>query len=116
MDSEERLTLLAEAAGRLRDLADFLRAERRRQLAAGGGDAARITQVLAELEPVLVAAHESEVAAAVDVALDRHGEGPWMDADLAAVAGVDLTDLRRLRDQLLAKGTIRPARKPPREN
>lgn len=115
MDPEQRRVIVTEVATQLRDLADYLRAERGRELAAGE-DASLITQVLVELEPALVAAHESEVAEAVDAALHRHGPGPWMNADLAAVAGVDLTDLLRLRDRLLAEGAIGPAPDPPSDN
>lgn len=102
---EQRRAILAQVTTQLRDLADYLRGERAR-MAAAGTSTDEIDQVLAELEPIVVGVHDAEVASAVTGALDIHGPGPWMDADLASVAGVDLTDLRRLRDQLLAAGMI----------
>jgi hypothetical protein len=104
---DQPLAVIAQVAAQLRDLADFLRAERAR-LAAASADTDRLDQVLAELEPIVVNAHDAEISGAVAQVLSRHGPGPWLDADLAVLAGVDLFELRRMRDQITAAGPARP--------
>ncbi|WP_157117724.1 hypothetical protein [Nocardia vaccinii] len=47
-------------------------------------------------------AHDAEISGAVAQVLSRHGPGPWPDADLASLAGVDLFELQRMRDQITA--------------
>lgn len=103
-DKEHRAAVI-RAATQLRDLAKYLRAVRADHYDAGF-DTTMLDTVLAELEPIVVDMHGAEIACAVGRVLDRHGPGPWLDADLAVLAGVDLTDLRQLRDQLLAAGLI----------
>lgn len=109
---QQRRAILIHVAAQLRDLAEYLRGERAR-MAAAGDDTSQIEQVIAELEPILVLTHDAEVSSAITLAIDRHGPGPWFDADLASVAGVELTDLRRIRDQLLAAGMIHRPDDPP---
>ncbi|MFE3322875.1 hypothetical protein [Nocardia sp. NPDC059195] len=104
---DQRRAIIAEVAAELRDLAEYLRAERARRTEAGR-DTELLDRALTELDPLVVLAHEADVAGAIGRVLDRHGPGPWPDADLATVAGVDLTELRRLRDQLAAAGLAHP--------
>lgn len=98
---DERRAAMARVAAELRDLAQYLRSEGTR-LGEADADTSRLDQVLAELEPILVRFHDAEIAGAVAQVLDRHGPGPWPDADLAALARVDPTELRRIRDQITA--------------
>lgn len=100
---DERLAIVARVAAELRDLAEVLRLERARRVAAGT-DIEQLDRVLAELDPAVVMAHDAEVTGAVSRVLALHGPGPWPDTDLAAMSGVDPNDLRRMRDQLAAAG------------
>ncbi|WP_290047942.1 hypothetical protein [Nocardia nova] len=109
---DEHLAAIAQAAAQLRNLAEYLRGERALADVAGG-DTDLFDQVLAELEPIVVLAHDAEVAGAVARVLDRYGPGPWSDADLAALPGVDLSELRRIRDQIAAAGRSDPEADPP---
>lgn len=104
---DQRRAIVTQVAAQLRDLAEILRAERAR-LAAAGTDTDRLDQVLTELEPIVVGIHDAEISGAVAQVLERHGPGPWPDSDLAALAGVDVTELRRMRDQIAAGGLARP--------
>ncbi|MDR7170504.1 hypothetical protein J2W56_004255 [Nocardia kruczakiae] len=110
---DPRLAILRGVAAELRGLAEDLRAERARRAAAGSGDTDWLDRVLADLTPVLVGLHEVELAESVVQVLDRHGPGPWSDDDLAALAGIDSTELRQLRDQLSAAGRAWPDGNPP---
>lgn len=98
---DKRRAVTSQVAAELRDLAEYLRSERTR-LAATGADTDRLDQALAELEPIVVLMHDAEIAGAVAQVLERHGPGPWLDADLALLAGIDVTELRRMRDQIAA--------------
>ncbi|MFD3431189.1 hypothetical protein [Nocardia fluminea] len=111
---DQRRAIVAEVAAELRDLAELLRGERSRR-AAEGTDTELLDQILTELEPAVVLAHDAEIVGAIGRVLERHGPGPWFDADLAAMAGVGLTELRRIRDQMTAAGLARPAADPPPE-
>lgn len=105
---DPRSAIVAQVAHQLRALAEILHAERAR-LTAAGADTDRLDQVLAELEPIVVLIHDAESAGAVAQVLERHGPGPWPDNDLATLAGVNVTELRQIRDQMTAAGLARPA-------
>ena len=110
---DRRRAIIAQVAVELRDLAETLRAVRAQE-AAAGGNTDWLDQASTDLEPVLVLVHEAEVAGAVGEVLARHGPGPWPDDDLAALAGVAVTELRQLRDQLTAAGPAKPIDDPHR--
>lgn len=104
---DQRRAIIARVAAQLRDLAEYVRAERAR-LAAIDADTDRLDQLLTELEPIVVLVHDAEISGAVAAVLARHGPGPWLDADLASLANIDVTELRRMRDQITAAGLDRP--------
>lgn len=105
---DQRRAIVAQIAAQLRDLAEILHVERAR-LTAAGADTDQLDQVLAELDTTVVLFHDAEIVGAVAQVLDQHGPGPWPDSDLAALAGVDRTELRRMRDQMTAAGLARLA-------
>lgn len=109
MDESEQLQRqIAETATLMDGLVTNARSERDRRRAVGE-DTAWLEQLLAELEPLTEQAHDLERTDALRCAVQRHGPGPYPPEDLAAIAGIDDVDaLRRVLEQMVAAGLVRP--------
>jgi hypothetical protein len=110
VDEAERQRLLAKAAVDTAELLANVRRERDCRRAAGE-DTAWLDKVLSDLEPLAGQARDLEVFQAIRAVVERHGTGPYPVEDLAAIAGADPGDMRRLLSQMVTEGLAEPGRR-----
>lgn len=97
---EAERRLLADLATTMVELVANVRRERDRRQAAGQETTA-LEQFLHGLEPLAEQAHDLVIADIIRTVIERHGGGPYPAEELAAIAGVDAADTRRVLEQLV---------------
>lgn len=65
-------------------------------------------QFLHGLEPLAEQAHDLVIVDAIRAVIERHGGGPYPAEELAAIAGVDAADARRVLEKLARAGLATP--------
>ncbi|MGW4471186.1 hypothetical protein ACWENQ_16085 [Nonomuraea sp. NPDC004354] len=112
MDEVERDRILTEIAYDTAGLLATMRRERERRVQAGE-DVVWLDLALKELESLAAGTADLVTFRAIRSFVDRHGAGPYPVEELAAIAGVDVEDVRRVLARMDVEGLATPADRPP---